>query len=73
MRNENGGKKAWHCETMVSFSITNQSTVNKIVEWLTNKGFPEEVGERFERKQTLECPVFIYTETQQKRKWMGKQ
>ena len=45
-------------------SITNQSTVNKIMEWLTNKGFLEEVGERFEHKQAPECPVFICTETQ---------
>ena len=55
MHNENGGKKVRHCETMASFSITNQSTVTEIVEWLTNKGFSDEVGERFERKQTLEC------------------
>ena len=73
MRNENGSKKVWHCATMASFSITNQSTVNEIVEWLTNKGFLEEVGERYEHKLTPECQVFISTETQQKRKWMGKQ
>ena len=35
---------------MASFTITTESTVKEIVEWLTYKGFAEEVGERFERE-----------------------
>lgn len=35
------------------FILNDQSTVKDVVEWLTDKGFSEEVGQRFEHEYTV--------------------